>query len=211
MPVPTGEGPLQDELRIRRALRGDPETIQHLIRRLAPVIQARTRRAIARRKANVDEADLIQEVWVALLGNGGATLRKFDPARGATLEGYVGMITSREVGNRLRERAAKKRGGDITRIHGEVADMADEEKNPESIVATQDLAERLGKHLFRVLPPRGQLIFRYAFTDKLPATEIAKILRVDVQVIYNWQHRIRKAAREFLDAQERDTPTPTPT
>jgi RNA polymerase sigma-70 factor (ECF subfamily) len=166
-----------------------------------PVVHARVRRALARRGLPFDDhPDLAQEVWLSLLDDDGRVLRNYDPARGATLEGYVGMVSEREIGNRLQKLRAKKRGAAINAEGVDVDDQPSRNAGPESVVATAELAQRLGEHLESVLPPRGQLIFRYAFTDGLPPERIAQILSIEVQVVYNWQHRIRKTVREFLES-----------
>jgi RNA polymerase sigma factor (sigma-70 family) len=193
-----------DAFLVFRALSRDAESVSTLVGRLLPVIHARVRRALARRGLAIELApDLVQEVWLALLASNGHALRQFDPARGASLEGYVGMISEREIGNRLQMQRAKKRAGHVVSVEG--TDMVDTStrNNPESVVATAELATRLGQHLKTVLPPRGQLVFRFAFTDGLAPERIAVILGVELQVIYNWQHRIREAARQFLDADDR--------
>lgn len=186
---------------VTRALEGERAAAEALVRRLMPVVQARVRRA--RRRAGAvggrDAEDLCQEVWAALLAEGGRRLLAFDPAKGATLEGFVGVLAEREVVSLARHGAAKKRGGHLFAV--EVDDgVATEAPSPEQVVESKDLAARLGAHLDEALPERGQLVLRYAFADGRPAPEVADILGVKVQVVYNWQHKIRGLARRFLSA-----------
>ncbi len=197
-----------DQLLIRQALTGDEAAVQRLVRRLSPVLEARARVALARGATRgVELSDLVQDVWYALLRGNGRALRDYDPTRGASLEGYVGMIAAREIGNRLRLRAAQKRGSMATHVDLEAgAEPPESGPTPEAEVAASELALKLGRHLMASLSPRGQLVFRYAFTDGMPPARVAEILQVDLQVIYNWQHKIRRVARDFLESQDASKP-----
>ncbi|MEM9188149.1 MAG: sigma-70 family RNA polymerase sigma factor [Myxococcota bacterium] len=191
---------------VEDALRGDEPALAALVQTLRPVIQARTHRIMARRESSdADCKDMVQEVWVALLQNDGEVLRKFDPRRGASLRRYVGMITTREVGNRLRGRASQRRGGREFHVGvGRVAELTDRAEQPENEVVARELLEKLVEHLGNVLPRRGQLVFRYAFAERLSPQDVAGLLEIDVQVVYNWRHKIRRHASAFLmEARER--------
>jgi RNA polymerase sigma factor (sigma-70 family) len=186
---------------IRRALAGDEDAATLLIRRLMPVIRARVRRWLGRdgeRLAPHDGEDLVQEIWLRLIDDGGRRLLAYDPNRGATLEGYAGMIAEREISKLSQKVRAKKRGGVLVPVQPEHAEVPGDLPTPEDEAAANDLAARLGNHLDSQLSARGQLVLRYAFVDDLPAARVAQILGVTVQVVYNWQHKIRSAARAFL-------------
>jgi RNA polymerase sigma factor (sigma-70 family) len=190
----------EDHALIRRAIAGEDQAVDLLILRLMPVIRARVRRALAKsgmRLGPSDGDDLVQEMWLRLIDDGGRRLLEYDAERGASLEGYVGMISERELGNLSRAVATKKRGGHLVAVEAQ-EDLVADVPNPAETAEAENLAARLGEHLDRALPPRGRLVFRYAFTDDLPPNEVAKILGVTVQVVYNWQHKIRAAARDFL-------------
>lgn len=189
--------PADDRLLIERAIAGDPAAVEILVKRLMQVIQARVRRQCLRaRRGAEDTEDLVQEIWLKLLAEGGSRLLAFDPARNTSLEGYVGVIAEHEASNLLRLRTAKKRGGHLVAIQGE--DLPAQSAGPEENVEAGELAARLGEHLEQELPARGLLVFRYAFTDQREPDEVARMLGVTVQVVYNWQHKIRAAARAFL-------------
>ena len=185
---------------VRRAIAGEAQAVDVLISRLMPVIWARVRRTLCRHGAKLgpsDGDDVVQEIWLKLIDHGGAQLLEFDPSRGASLEGYVGMVAEREAGNFVRKNGMQKRGGHLIAVEP-TDDLPAPTPSPEETAATQNLASRLGEYLERELPARGRLVLRYAFTDELPPTTVAKLLGVTVQVVYNWQHKIRAAARAFL-------------
>jgi RNA polymerase sigma factor (sigma-70 family) len=193
-----------DTLLVRRALAGQEDAAEALVRRLIPTLRARARRAFKRHPdgfAGRTAADLLNDAWIALSADDGKKLRAWDPARGATLEGFAGMLAESEF-NRLRARAmSMKRGGHLRPVEPEALDdVVAGASSPEEGIVTQDLVARLGAHLDEQLPARGQLVFRHAFTDGRTPPEVARLLGVNVQVVYNWQHKIRRIARGFLDA-----------
>lgn len=201
LPPPRTRASGDSEL-LARALDGDEAALRILVPRLLRVIAARVRRAFAKRFAVSEEPnDLVQEVWIALLSQDGKALRAYDPDRGVSLEGFVGLISEREIATRLIASSAQKRGG---RVRHEPIDERTSETGsgtPEQHVAGHELARRLVAHLEESLPPRGMLVFRYSFTDGLAAEEVAQILGINVQVVYNWQHKIRTISRSFLERQ----------
>ncbi len=192
----------RDRLLVRRALDGDSAAGDELVARLLPIVRGRARRAFARDRrgaipANVD--DMVQEVWLVLVAKDGHRLRAWDPERGLSLEGYVGLVAESEI-RRLRTRAAaKKRGGHLRALGSEALEAAiAPTPTPEERTVARDLTARLGAHLEQALPTRGQLVFRHAFTDGRPPAEVAQLMGVKIQVVYNWQHKIRELARNFL-------------
>jgi len=187
----------EDRALVEAALAAHEPSVEALLDRLLPVIRARVRR-IARRGGRLEEADdLVQDFLLHLWGEDGRRLLAYDPSRGASLENYVGLLAERFCMDRSRERAAKKRGGHLVAVPLDEA-LPDADRDLEQAAAARQLTDRLGRHLDEQLSERGQLVLRYAFSDGRPAPEVAEILGVKVQVVYNWQHKIRDLARRFL-------------
>lgn len=182
---------------IEAAGRSEPAAVRALAERLLPVVRARVRRLVARRAelAHLDPNDVVQHVFVRLLENGASQLRKWSPERGATLEGYVGMVSEREAGNVGQKAASRERFE--TNVDTEGASAA---PSPEAQVVERDSASRLTAFLTAELPPKGQLVLKCLYADGLDTDETARMLGVNRQVVYNWQHRIRVLARQFLPA-----------
>ena len=184
---------------VRDALARRPEAVRELVDRLLPVIRSVVGWRLRDRRHQADVDDYAQEVWIALLARGGRKLLAYDPARGATFEGYVGLVTDRELADRLRQERAQKRGGDQHRQDPEALErVAANVPDPERQVAARDQATRLRAHLDATLPERGRLVFRFLYLDGRSVAETAAALGVNTQVVYNWQHRIRKEARSVL-------------
>ena len=192
--------PSDDRQLVSRAMAGRSADADELIRRLMPVIHARIRRWQRRagRSSAFDTEDLVQEIWLKLIDAGGRRLLAYDPSLGASLEGYVGLLTERELGKIVRASNAQKRRAALESFSFKERELAADDPTPEAEAAARDLAARLSDHLELHLPARGKLVLRYAFIDELPPARIAQILGVTVQVVYNWLHRIRTTARAFL-------------
>jgi len=195
-----------DHALIRKALGGRKGALRILVRRLLPVIRARARDYLNRRGGSLgphEVDDLMQDVWLALVADDGRLLRAYDASRGKTLEGYVGLIARREFWKRAQQQQAEKRGGGQADVALEdPAVVEGRATDPELRACTAELVEHLEVHLLSVLPERGQLVMRCLYTDGMEPKETSTALGVSVQVVYNWQHRIRKAVREFLAARD---------
>lgn len=182
------------------ALAGDRKATARLVARLLPVIRATVRKVIRkhehRRIGPYDGDDLTQEIWLLLLRDDGKRLRAYDRNRAASLEGYVAMIARTEATHLVRREQTGGRG------HGELQDSLDDAQHvrggtdPEAEAISAELADRLRRRLSAELPARGQLVFALLYTDRLTPAEAAAVMKVNVQVVYNWQHKIRGIIRE---------------
>ena len=193
---------IADVALIEQALSGRRSAGHRLMQRLIPVIRARCltylRQRAAGRVGVADVDDLAQEIWLTVFKDDGRILRAYDPDRGASLEGYVGLIARRELWRMKRAAEQVRRGGDQRTLPIDDARDAAAGVDPEQHVSSKELMARLEDHLTETLPPRGQAIMRALYTDGLEVSVIASMLGVSRQVVYNWQHRIRKAATAFL-------------
>lgn len=176
--------------------RKDRDATRTLVERLFPVVRARVRLVQARRAdlRHLDAGDLVQQVFVVLLDHDARQLAQWDPSRGASLEGFVGMVTEREVGNAGQRAGARQRFEVVTESP---ADAPLDSSSPEAQTSARDAVSRLGAFLEAQLPPKGRVVLKCLYNDGLDADETARMLGVNRQVVYNWQHRIRSLAREF--------------
>ena len=200
-----------DHALLRQMAAGQPAAIRLVTRRLLPVLQARVRRALRRwTPAHVDDADdVVQKIWLVLLKDGARQLLAYDPERGISLEAYVGLIAEREVRNHIQhESAAIRRPAEGHAALDEAGEVPTPAPDPEAALMSADFADRLDAHLMAALGPRGQAVLRLVYGDACPPDRAARALGCNLQVVYNWQHRIRALARAFVDGQ--DAPPPAP-
>lgn len=185
------------DLEVTRFIRGDRSAARSMLRRLTPVIQARVRSTLRRRSSSLSPDDVVQEVWLSLMQDDKRLLRRYDPSRGSSLEGYVGGIADRVAGDAVRRSRAGKR--DVARtVSGLPIQVEDRAAPIDRPVLDRDLIERLFAHLEESLPRKGRLVLRCIFGDGLSTSETASALGVSQQVVHNWKFRIRKDARAFL-------------
>jgi len=200
--------PLRGELElIEEALQGGVQAQAQLRDRVEPVIRARARafaaRRIARRIGVDDAEDLTQRVWLELWREDGRLLRAYDPQRGMNLAGYVGLITQRELWRAAEQQAAQKRSREHEESFGnEEPQSLDAASNcPESILGTQELLRGVDEYVRSRLSPRAQLAYTLLYAEGLEVREVVGRLEVDPQTVYNWQHEIRRLARQYVEAQ----------
>jgi RNA polymerase sigma factor (sigma-70 family) len=157
----------------------------------------------------LDEVDdVIQSVWLVLWKDDGRQLQAWSPDRGISLEAYVGMIAERETGNHLQRVTALRRGEAQTdSFHAAGPDgrgdleMPAPGASPEQVVEADDLMRALEAHLSTELSEKGRLVLALVYVDGRSPDEAARLLGVQLQVVYNWQHKIRGLARDFLALQ----------
>ena len=99
----------EDARLLARALGGDAVAVRELLDRLLPVVQTRVGLALMRRQGQArgrnvraEVEDLSQEVFLALFERDGRVLRGWQPERGLSLKGFVGLVAEREAGCILR-------------------------------------------------------------------------------------------------------------
>lgn len=198
---------------LQQALSGSRASMNQLVRCLMPVIRSTVRYALRRRgKERIggqDGDDLVQEVWTHLFANDAKVLRDFDPSRG-NLEAYVTVVARSKTRGVRMTAESQRRGGD--QYQANVDDMFDLEggDDPEAQAMSHELMRRLKKALNDDLPERGRLVFAYIYVDGKKPADAAKLMRVNTQVIYNWQHKIRTIIRAVRESMDPD-PEPTPT
>jgi len=204
-------GPLRvvredDSQLVEGALERRPEAVRALLHVLTPVIQARvakalTRRPLAGRDVRQEVLDLAQEVFVVLFADDGRILRAWDPARGASLKNFVGLVAEREVLSILRSGRRSPFSEDPT--EGDVlTERRGGGRDLESDVASRDFATVLLARLEAELSPLGLQIFEALWGRQLSVEETAALLGMSHDAVYAWQSRLKKKARALADALE---------
>lgn len=193
-----------DKALLVRAFGGDRAAQATLNRRLLPVIYSRVQRVLRRRRvsdAKLGVDDVAQQVWVTLLKDDGRQLLNYDPERGKSLEGWIGMVSEREAGNALAQVFAEKRDPGLESPPEALTFQGDGTPSPESAAEARDMLERLMGYLDDELAERGRVILRLLYVDQVSTREAAEALGVSQQVVWNWQHKIRTLARRFAQQQ----------
>lgn len=181
---------------IRGAVDGDREAVRALYSRLAPVIWSR----VAQFAEGDERHDAAQDVWLTLFADNARLLRGFEAQRGPTLEGYVGGIAARVARQRRRDARAQKRGGDVVSFEPDALDRAPASEDLGERASARQTLRGLEGAVVQRLPERGRQVCRYVFGEGYGPAETAKAMGVELQVVYNWQHRFRTMARAWAAA-----------
>ncbi len=203
--------PSEAVLLVEQASSGDADAQAALRERIEPVIRARARAFVARRVARRigihDAEDLLQQVWLALWADGARLLRAYDPKRGMGLEGYVGMITQRELWHAAEQLQTQKRSSEAALSKSSASSSVDS-PSPECIVATRQVLAGVDAFVRSQLSARAQHAYVLLYADGKSVAEVARTLGTDEQTVYNFQHEVRKHARSFMARYEDGDPSP---
>ena len=183
------------------ALAGDEDSLNRLVENLTPVIQSRVAAILWRRSRVVASAirqqveDLVQEVFIALFDKRGATLQSWDPARGTSLESFVGMVAERRAISFLR--SGRKNPWKEESALPEELDGIGSEVGSENLIAARELLREILRRLEAELSPLGWKIFRLLFVEERSVAEIGREADLSADAIYAWRSRLRRQARRL--------------
>lgn len=190
-----------DERLIERALARDVEAERALVQRLTPSIQRAISATLTRRgrRRRADVLDLTQEVFRVLLEEDGRVLRDWAPERGASLEGFVGLVAERFVigwarsGRRSGHREDPAATSDLSALNTPVP-------SPESALARR---QRLAMVLVAVRQrstDKGFAMFVRLFVEERSVSWFAEHEGMNEAAVYAWRSRLKRLARK-VDAE----------
>jgi RNA polymerase sigma-70 factor (ECF subfamily) len=179
------------------AVKGDRRGVRLFIDRTGSVVEARVARALARRAEgrdlHGDILDLVQEVYVVLFSDRAKVLRTWDPARGASLANFVGIIAERTCASVLRRKRT-----DPYRDSPEDWDSLEarlETTSMEGGVVSRDFGARLLEILRAELSPQGMELFLRLFIEGGDPTVVAEEMKMSRDAVYAWKSRLQKILR----------------
>lgn len=207
--ITRGDAALVDEPigpeQVARALAREPAACRALVGALSPPIHARVTAALARREAvgggrftRQEANDLAQEVFVLLWEDDGRILRMWDPARGASLRTFAGLVAERVVASRLRSGRRSGWREDPT-FDDDLATLAGGTEALDLRVHDRDFLSRLLDRLREALSPRGLLLFEALYLHERDADEVAAEHGMTVESLYVWRSRARKTVQTLAE------------
>jgi RNA polymerase sigma-70 factor (ECF subfamily) len=180
---------------VRRALAPERSAQRELAARLLDPIHREVSLAVRRhaaargRDSRQEVLDLVQEVLVSLLERGGQELRRWDPARGRTLESFVRLVARRKVARVL----GQVRGNPWSLAPVDAApDPADDA--PLVRIEQREVLESILDGLYAGMETRDAELFELSFVDDLDADEVGRRLGMSSGAVNAWRYRVRKAA-----------------
>jgi len=189
---------------VASALSGDRHAVRTLVDKLTPVVQMRVSRTLWKRRGAAlgrdvrqEVEDLTQSVFLVLFANDGQALRKWDPARGASLESFVGLLADHEIASILRSR----RRGPWTEDPTEDDDLAEGappgDLGPEIETLNREALRAIVDRLRERLSERGLELFFLLFVEERATEEVCADTGLTPDAVYAWRSRIGKLVRQI--------------
>jgi RNA polymerase sigma-70 factor (ECF subfamily) len=193
---------------LERVLDRDRQAARELLGIVVPIAQARITRVLlcrgASRRRDIREGvlDLIQEVFLSLLDDGGRLLRTWNADRGMSFENFVGLIAAQKAAATFRGTGSIWREDLVDPIELDASD--DSRSTPEQIVASRELLDAILSRLDDELNELGRLLFQLSFVEGRPAGEVSCIIGMSEPAVYQWRSRLGRRAEQIAHELARD-------
>ena len=202
--APRSHMPEAAEPHLAAALRRDPTARAALVRAMAPVVQVRVYRVLARRGGAArgrtirqEVEDLTQDALVALFQEDARVLRGWDASRGLSFLNYVGLVTERLVGRQIGSRRHSPWAADPTEDEA-LTRAAGATVGHEDNVASRETLDRVWAALKSELTPRGWELFRQLVVEEETVESVCAQFGMRADAVYAWRSRFLKRARAIL-------------
>lgn len=210
----------EDEALLQRALAGDRAARRRLAERLLEPIQREVAISVTRaaagsgRDARQEVRDLVQDVLVLLFEHDARELRRWDPARGRTLESFVRLIARRRVARVLGQRRGNPWA--LVLVDAELDDGAANEGGAGGDARDSELLGRLEQRnlldtlllaLQSRMDERDHELFELVFVEECDPAEVAERIGISRGAVSAWGYRMRKLARALASQIDDDNPS----
>jgi RNA polymerase sigma-70 factor (ECF subfamily) len=186
---------------IRRALAGETAGVRELVERLSPVISRRVAATLWKRsrKRNIPQEvdDIAQEVLLSLFQSDGKTLRSWDPARGMSLDRFVGMLAQHLTISILRNGRTSPWRDEPTELDKLEEMDAWGGLTPESVTISRQSLQVLLDRMRAALSPRGLVLFQRIVVDAEPLDIIMADEGLSQAAAYQWKCRLLQTLRSL--------------
>jgi RNA polymerase sigma-70 factor (ECF subfamily) len=189
---------------LESALAGDRDARRELLDRLAPVIQARATRILARRRGasrrdlRQDLRDMVQEVFLALLDDDARALRAWQPGRGLSLENFIGLLAERQVASIFRT-DRRNPWIDTPTDAAMIEAHAGGSHGDLAMIASRDLLRSVVDRLREELTPTMLHLFYCIWVNDLGISAICEQTGMRREAVYMARARIAKRARAIAE------------
>ncbi len=187
---------------LERALRGEPTAVRLFVDKVTPVIQSRVARRLFRRGAaqgrNIRQEleDMSQEVFLSLFADNGRALRAWDPARGLSLENFIGLLAEHQVTSIMR--SGRRNPWTEEPWETGALDLGDNNKaSPELRAASSEMLSILMDRVKEKLSPRGLQLFHLLILEERPIDAVCADFGMQPDAVYAWRSRLVKLVRSI--------------
>ncbi len=209
-PAPPASADLDSPALVERALGRERMAMSILVERLMPVVQARVARSIRRCRTSESRnprevlADLVQDVFALLLEDDGRILARWDPARGLSLENFVGLVAERHARSIL---TTRKRSPWSESPDADIDTLMPPTRGAEARVVSADLLRTALDAVQAELTPKGLALFEALILEQRDAGPVATELGLSRGAVYQWRKRLLTRVRQKVHELEK-TPVP---
>lgn len=186
------------------ALAGDRVALRRLVQHLTPTVQAKVARALLaqgrcshQRNVREEVRDLSQEIFALLFEDDAHILRTFDPARGVSLRGFVGVVAARRAISHLRSSRRNPWTEDPTDCV-DLDHLRASRRDADRQVVARELLDKATAKVRGGLSERGEQMFELIVVQDASNDEIKEATGMSTDAVYQWRSRLMKAMRSTL-------------
>lgn len=172
---------------LRRVLAHDGQAWAELVRRYRPVIFRCITRILGRGSFSsaTDADEVYAEVMMSLVRDDMRKLRLYDPARGAKLGSWVGLLAKNAAHDYIRAHAGKPQPDPMDRE----IDIDSERESPLDDMLRSERRARL-EALLAEYSDKDREFFALYFGRGLSVEEVAEEMGISVKTVYTKKHKL---------------------
>ncbi|HET9929590.1 MAG TPA: hypothetical protein VFQ35_02835 [Polyangiaceae bacterium] len=182
---------------LRRVRSGEPSAREAFLVRVTDVVRVRVGRVLARASRNRAQADLrrrdlldlMQDVFVVLLDRDAKVLAAWEPERGLSLDGFVGLVAERETLAFLR---SGRRSAWAEHPSEDIVDEGVEDVSPELQASAKEELSLLLDYLSDRLSPQGALLFQALYVDHASLEDVCERFSMSPGAVYSFRTRLKR-------------------
>lgn len=207
--------PEEDSQLIAAALDRAPGARRRLAQRLFDVVHTevlfslRRHAAAIKRDPNQEAHDLVQDVLVLLLENEAHELRRWDPERGRSLDGFVRLVTRRRVARIMGQRRGNP-WANVPIDPGDIDDDPSADTKAVGLAKQLEVRNELGwvlDALYARMGARDLELFDQLFVEERRPGDVARTLGMTRQAVNAWSYRMRKLVRRLIEEIGEESPS----
>ncbi|MBX2812429.1 MAG: hypothetical protein KTR25_11490 [Myxococcales bacterium] len=190
---------------VEKALNGNTEMRRVLVRQLTPVIQRQANALLLRmgRATRESVQDLTQHMFLILWADKGRVLRDWDPEKGASLNGWIRLVTERRLSSLLisgRQSGHAEDAQEPTHLERHLAATP----SPEASTIARQTLELIFARLKERLTDRGYEMFRMLYVERQDVAWIVENKKISRESVYTWRLRLKTTIADIYKDLESD-------
>lgn len=180
---------------VQQLLRGDPDARKVMVERLQPTVRQRVARVLGRQRNPTvyDVNDLLQDVMMMLLERQERILGLWDPARGLSLDSFIGLVAQRTAKTILR--SGRKAGWAERPTEDDALPIEPGLESPESHFAQKEEFEIILTRVRARLSERGAELMDALIEAPETVEQVRERLNMSTSAVHSFRSRLRSLWR----------------